>query len=906
MPGQTERLECCTDDSCCASTTHLTSTPCCSAKVDECEDDCCKHESEMRSNDAACCSIEDTKLDTCCATEKSESVSKSVKDLIQEACTSGCCLTQSTDESTCCESETRSCSDSCCSDGQAKVGGFDASFEITQAAGGEHYEYNVFGMDCASCAATIEKSVGRLSGIQSATVNFSTGKLQVVGANAAVIEQLPGHVKKIGYTLEPVETRRKRTYVVEGMDCGACAKTIENHLRKVPGVRTVTVNFSTGKMVIDHDNTIEEIVSEVTKAGYRASLDTKEQAANSESRSNHSQEWLIATSGVLFVFGLIFKFVHLPSYIATFLFALVIVSAGYKPSRSAVYGIRSRSLDMNVLMSLAALGAAIIGQWAEGASVVWLFSFGTMLQNKSIDKTRSSIRSLMNLAPPEAWVKIGSEYVRRPVSSVGIGDIVLVKPGERISLDGEVVKGESTINQAPITGESIPVDKAVGAQVYAGTINENGSLEIVVSKLAEDSAISRIIRMVEEAQEKKAPTQALVDKFARVYTPVVFVLAFLVMVVPPLMGFGAWLGWIYKGLELLVVACPCALVISTPVAIVSAIGNAARNGVLIKGGTSLETTGKITAVAFDKTGTLTEGKPNVVEVTPLQTSKDHLLAIATTLEGHSTHPIASAIVRHAEKLGIKPLPGDGFRNILGKGVTATVEGTEYFAGNLNLFQSLDASIEHIIERVRALQSEGNTIVIVGTKDHIHGFITVADTVRSTTSHTIQALKNTGIGQIVMLTGDNEGTAKRVASETGVTGYYAELLPDGKVKALKTVQQNGNVVAMVGDGINDAPALATADVGIAMGGAGTDTAMETADVVLMSDNLEKLPYTIQISRRALGIIKQNVWFSLVIKFLALVLIFPGLLTLWGAVMSDTGAAIIVILNSMRLLSITKQP
>lgn len=509
----------------------------------------------------------------------------------------------------------------------------------------------------------------------------------------------------------------------------------------------------------------------------------------------------------------------------------------------------------------------------------------------------------MDLAPSEAWVKENGQLIKKAAEDISIGSTIVVKPGDRIPLDGEIINGESSINQAPITGESIPVDKVMGDAVYAGTINESGSLEIKVTKLVEDTTIAKIIHLVEEAQEKKAPTQAFVDKFATIYTPIVFILALFIMVIPPLFD-GAWSEWFYKGLELLVVACPCALVISTPVAIVSAIGNAAKNGVLIKGGTFLEKAGAINAIAFDKTGTLTEGKPAVSEVVSLAAEENQLLAITKTLEDYSNHPIARAIVDYTAEKKVVSLQGSNFKILTGKGVQATIQDTVYYAGNAKLFSDLGTPLTHCWSQIEKLQNEGKTIIIVGTAKSALGIISVADTIRHTTISALESLKQNGMQQIVMLTGDNEGTAKMIASQSRVDRYFADLLPEDKVKAIQQLQHEGYQTAMVGDGINDAPALATADLGIAMGGAGTDTAMETADIVLMADNLEKLPHTMKLSRKALAVIKQNIWFSIIVKVIALAFIFPGWLTLWIAVLSDTGAALLVILNSLRLLKMKK--
>lgn len=708
-------------------------------------------------------------------------------------------------------------------------------------------------------------------------------------------QDLPGSTEVISHA-------EAQIYQIDGMDCGSCAMTLEKRLRMHPAVKEVHVQFSLGKMQIVHTAKVEEIIQEVSKAGYKATLFTKQTGASDTVRPgvDRGEFLLTAVSGILLLVGIAGAYLGLPDQVATVLFALVLLAAGYKPARSAFFSIKSGSLDMNVLMTVAAIGAAILGEWAEGATVVWLFALGNLLQNRSLARTRQSIRSLMNLAPIEALVIQGQQHFRMPVEAVSIGAHVLIKPGEKIPVDGVIVKGESSIDQSSITGESLPAQKKVGDPVFAGTINQNGSLEVKVSKTSEDSTIARIIRMVEEAQEKKAPTQGFIDRFAAIYTPVVFLLALLVMVIPPIIAGGSWAEWFYKGLELLVIACPCALVISTPVAIVSAIGNAAKNGVLIKGGSILEAAGKLRAVAFDKTGTLTEGKPKVVRIEILHGTEQELLAIARTIEEQANHPIAHAITTYAKERSIQPSAGEGYQTIPGKGAKVTLDGVDYYAGNLRLFAEFAIPLETISERVEALQREGASIVLVGTPAKIWGLIAIADQMRANSIDALQNLRQTGVSSLVMLTGDNHGTAQKIAAAAGVDRFFADLLPEQKADAILQMKQEGYRVAMVGDGINDAPALAAADVGIAMGGVGTDTAMETADIVLMADNLEKLPYTMKLSNQARKIIRQNVWFSIVIKLLAFLLIFPGWLTLWLAVISDTGAALLVILNSMRLL------
>ncbi|KAB8139154.1 cadmium-translocating P-type ATPase [Gracilibacillus oryzae] len=848
--------------------------------------------------------------DKCCGSEK--------KELITIENEKGCCSSQAEKVDSTNAIETDSCCstarkemkglESCCSSKDAEKSS-SCSGEIEESpinnitpVEGEKVEYRIHGMDCPSYALTIEKGLSRLDNIQEAKVNYNTAKLQVVGNNALSLDSVENEVQKLGFKTEPLkQNKNMRIYNVEGMDCGSCAKSIENHLNTIPTVTNVSVNFSTGKMKVEHENSVDEIVSEVSKIGFKAS-EREKGSKPTETAKGKEGYGLITLTGILIVLGFIGSYNGVSPIMTTILYAVAIVISGFKPVRSAYYAIKSRSLDMNVLMSAAAIGAALIGEWFEGATVVWLFALGNALQNRSIEQTRKSIRNLMDLAPSEAWIKVGSELVKKQVEEVSVGQIVVIKPGDRIPLDGEVIQGETSVNQAPITGESIPVDKLIGDSVYAGTINESGSIEIKVTKLVEDTTIAKIIHLVEEAQEQKAPTQAFIDKFASIYTPIVFVLALVVIVLPPLFGFGTWGEWVYKGLALLVVACPCALVISTPVAIVSAIGNAAKNGVLIKGGTFLERAGAINAIAFDKTGTLTEGKPKVSEIEALTTSEDELVSLAFTLEDYSTHPIAKTIVEYAKDKGVRSKNGELFKSIVGKGVQATIDNEVHYAGNLKLFDEMNISMDDVKSRVDEIQSQGKTVVIVGTQQEIMGIISVSDTIRTTTVEALNGLKQVGVNQLVMLTGDNEGTAKMISNETNVNRYFAELLPEDKVDVIKQLQSEGHKVAMVGDGINDAPALATSDLGIAMGGAGTDTAMETADIVLMADNLEKLPHTVKLSRKALAIIKQNIWFSLIVTFIALILIFPGWLTLWMAVLSDTGAAIIVILNALRLLKV----
>jgi len=509
----------------------------------------------------------------------------------------------------------------------------------------------------------------------------------------------------------------------------------------------------------------------------------------------------------------------------------------------------------------------------------------------------------MAIAPQTARVRRAEGEVEIPVEKVNVGDVMLVRPGEKIAMDGVIVLGESAVNQAAITGESIPVAKGPGDEVFAGTLNTAGYLEVRVTKLVQDTTLAKIIQMVENAQSQRAPTQALVERFAAVYTPIVLALAVLIVVIPPTLLGEAWIPWIYRGLALLVVACPCALVISTPVAIISAISNAARQGVLIKGGVYLEAAGSLKAMAFDKTGTLTQGEPVVTDILPAGTiDKDQLLQMAAALEARSEHPLAQAIVKAAQQNGLPALTVQEFKATAGSGVEGIVNGQLVRIGNKYLFAGQDLALAELAPAIERLQQEGKTVVAVGTEAALLGIIALADAVRPESAAAIKDLKAAGIQHIVMLTGDNWSTAQAVAAAVGVDEYRAELLPHDKLSAIQELAGRYGKVAMVGDGINDAPALAAATIGIAMGGAGTDTALETADVALMADDLSKLAFTVRLSRRALSIIRQNIAFSIGLKVLAVLAVFPGWLTLWLAILADLGATIIVTINSMRLLGV----
>ncbi|GAC92180.1 cadmium-transporting ATPase [Anoxybacillus flavithermus NBRC 109594] len=697
-----------------------------------------------------------------------------------------------------------------------------------------------------------------------------------------------------------------KTYRVQGFTCANCAAKFENNVKALPGVQDAKVNFGASKITVWGTTTIEEL----EKAGAFENLkirEDKEKAVKREPFWKQKENIKVYISAVLLVISWFLGKQYGEEHIfATIGYAAAILIGGYSLFIKGFKNLVRLNFDMNTLMTVAILGAAAIGEWGEGATVVILFAISEALERYSMDKARQSIESLMDIAPKEALIRRGNEEMMVPVDDIQVGDIMIVKPGQKLAMDGIVIKGTSTLNQAAITGESVPVTKTVGDEVFAGTLNEEGLLEVKVTKRVEDTTLSKIIHLVEEAQAERAPSQAFVDRFAKYYTPAIIIFALLLAVIPPLFMGADWSEWIYRGLAVLVVGCPCALVISTPVSIVTAIGNAAKNGVLIKGGIYLEEAGNLKVIAFDKTGTLTKGVPSVTDVVTYNGNENELMTITAAIEKGSQHPLASAIIRKAEEDGLNfnDVSVEEFQSITGKGVKAKVNNAMYYVGSPGLFEELlpNGIQSEIKEQITTLQIQGKTVMALGTEKEILALIAVADEIRESSKEVIRKLHQVGIEKTVMLTGDNQRTAEAIGKQVGVSDIKADLLPEDKLNFIKELRDKYRSVAMVGDGVNDAPALAASTVGVAMGGAGTDTALETADIALMSDDLSKLPYTIKLSRKALAIIKQNITFSLGIKALSLLLIVPGWLTLWLAIFADMGATLIVTLNSMRLLKV----
>lgn len=702
-------------------------------------------------------------------------------------------------------------------------------------------------------------------------------------------------------------------YRIQGLTCANCAGKFEKNVNVIPGVKEAKVNFGAAKISVTGDTSIEHL----EKAGAFENLKvipekSGEVPQQEEKEPFYKKYRTLLFSTTLLVVGYLSFFIQGEDHIVTtLLFLAAMLVGGLSLFKIGFQNLLRFEFDMKTLMTLAVIGGAFIGEWGEVAVVVILFAISEELERFSMDRARHSIRALMTIAPREALIRRDSQELMIHVDDIAVGDTMIVKPGEKIAMDGVVVKGNSAVNQAAITGESVPVEKTTDDDVFAGTLNEEGLLEVNITKLVADTTISKIIHLVEEAQGERAPSQAFVDKFAKYYTPIIMVIAALVAIMPPLLFGGSWDTWIYQGLAVLVVGCPCALVISTPISIVSAIGNAAKHGVLVKGGIYLEEIGSLKAIAFDKTGTLTKGVPTVTDyhVLNAQTNEDELLAIIAALEDRSHHPLASAIMKKANAAHINytDIQVEDFSSITGKGIKGIVDAVPYYIGSPKLFKEVAAIrfTKAFETEILALQNQGNTVMLVGTETDMLAIIAVADEVRDSSKEVIEKLHRAGVKDTIMLTGDNQATANAIGKHVGIANVQAELMPEDKLRFIKQLRAAHGRVAMVGDGVNDAPALAASTVGIAMGGASTDTALETADIVLMGDDLRKLPFTVRLSKKTLNIIKANITFAILIKLIALLLVIPGWLTLWIAILSDMGATLIVSLNSMRLMRVKEK-
>ncbi|MEW6344512.1 MAG: heavy metal translocating P-type ATPase [Paraburkholderia sp.] len=686
------------------------------------------------------------------------------------------------------------------------------------------------------------------------------------------------------------------------MDCPTEEALIRKKLGRMPYVRSLDFNLMQRVLTVVHTpEALGSILASLRSLDFDPQLADAAAPLESAPAAPPKPWWPLALAGAAAVGSEAASWLGAPTWLAAALAIVAVLSCGLTTYKKGWLAIRNGNLNINALMSIAVTGALVLRQWPEAAMVMVLFTIAELIEAKSLDRARNAIKGLMQLTPEQATVKQPDGNWRAvDIKSVTPGNIVRVKPGERIGLDGEIVSGRSSVNQAPITGESLPVDKTEGDAVFAGTINQAGSFDYRVTAAASNTTLARIIHAVEEAQGSKAPTQRFVDQFARVYTPIVFAVALAVAVVPPLLFGGVWHDWVYKALVMLVIACPCALVISTPVTIVSGLAAAARQGILIKGGAYLEQGRKLKWLALDKTGTITHGKPVQTDF-ELRADLDlaRCRSLAASLAGRSDHPVSQAVANAAKADGIATSKVESFEAILGRGVSGTIDGVSYLLGNHRLVHELGRCSAALEARLDALERQGKTVVMLMDAERVLALFAVADTVKDSSRAAIADLHKLGV-QTAMLTGDNPHTAEAIAQQVGIDQARGDQLPEDKLKAVEGLAANGATVGMVGDGINDAPALARADIGFAMGAMGTDTAIETADVALMDDDLRKIPLFIRLSQATHSVLVQNIALALGVKAVFLALTLMGYGTMWMAVFADAGASLLVVGNGLRLL------
>lgn len=769
---------------------------------------------------------------------------------------------------------------------------------------GERVTYRIENMDCPTEEALIRNRLGKEPGVVALDFNLMQRVLGVEH-NLSSTESIEKALASVGMQAVRQDIQVVTTVLrIEKMDCPTEETLIRGKLNGMPGMHGLDFNLMQRTLTVRHaPEAIAPAVKAIESLGMAAEVQQTNEPPDAQAPAEKANWWPMAVSGITAVFAEGVYWVNDGNHWTVIALALVSISTGgldtYKKGWIAL---KNFNLNMNALMAIAVTGAMAIGHWPEAAMVMFLFALAEVIEAKSLDRARNAIRGLMDLTPETATVRQADNvWIDMPAKQVPKGAVVRVRPGERIALDGQITAGSSAINQAPITGESLPIEKTEGDQVFAGTINQTGSFEYRVTSSASDSTLARIIHAVESAQGSRAPTQRFVDQFARIYTPVVFAVAALVAVVPPLAFGGAWFDWIYRALVLLVIACPCALVISTPVTIVSGLAAAARRGILIKGGIYLEGGRKLRALALDKTGTLTHGKPEQTDFVPIATNALEITTWAASLAVRSDHPVSQAIARKAKQNGIEPLEVEDFSALPGRGVRGRIAGQHFQMGNLRLAQECGLSEGTVKSKLETLERQGKTAVLLMSDSAVLGIFAVADTVKETSREAVAQLKALGV-RTLMLTGDNQHTAAAIAAQVGISEVQGSQLPEDKLKTIEGLLGSGGQVGMVGDGINDSPALARSDIGFAMGAAGTDTAIETADVALMDDDLRKIPAFIRMSRSTATILTQNIILALGIKAVFLALTFTGHATMWMAVFADMGASMLVVFNGLRLLKL----
>lgn len=758
-------------------------------------------------------------------------------------------------------------------------------------------------MDCPTEEALIRKRLGTVPSIANLSFDLLDRKLTVehaAGALPSVLEALDD----VGMGGVVQGAHSKRSVVrIEKMDCPTEEALIRKRMAAMNEVESLDFDLVGRKLTISHaPGAIPAVLTALSEVGMQGVLDSSDVEslrAGTQGTSWAAQNWKLLLGGAFALTAELSAFAFGDLSVPAAVLSLVAIAlSGVGTYRKGFIALRHKTLNINALMAIAVTGAVLIGQWPEAAMVMFLFGVAEAIEARSLERAKRAVQSLMSMAPETATVHLPAGWQTIPVADVAIGSVVRVRPAERIPLDGVVTVGASSVDQAPITGESVPVDKTVGDPLYAGTVNQNAEIEFKTTAVASDSTLARIVHTVQEAQASRAPTQRFVDKFAAYYTPAVVAIALAAAVIPPLFMGGDWLTWVYRALVMLVVACPCALVISTPVTVVSGLTAAARRGILIKGGKFLEGGNLLTVLALDKTGTLTRGEPAVTDFIVLLGQADEQLRTATALSSRSDHPVSRAITTYAADAG-PLLDVTGFAAIQGRGVEGEIAGRKYWLGNHRLVEELGACSPELEARLGALEEQGKTVMVLVADKTPQAVIAIADTLRAESAEAVVQLKRLGI-RPVMLTGDNLHTANAIARQVGIDDVRSELLPQDKLSAITQLQADGTQVGMVGDGANDAPALAKADIGFAIGAAGTHAAIETADVALMDDDPRKLPAFIRLSRSTKAILWQNIVLAIGIKAVFLMLTVAGQATLWMAVFADMGTSLLVVFNGMRLL------
>ncbi|TAM35978.1 MAG: heavy metal translocating P-type ATPase [Burkholderiaceae bacterium] len=778
-----------------------------------------------------------------------------------------------------------------------------AQREIPTAAGQSRAAYRIDNMDCPTEEALIRDRLGKVAGVDHLSFNLMQ-RVLTVDHSLPTLEPIEKALASIGMKAQRQDAQAGATTVLQiaKMDCPTEEGLIRGKLQGMEGVTDLQFNLMQRTLTVRHTpQALALAVQAIESLGFETQVQATYRPPDDQAPPQPTNWWPMAVSGLAAVLAEGVFYVNGGNHWLVIALALVsIATGGLSTYKKGWIALKNLNLNMNALMSIAVTGAMVIGHWPEAAMVMFLFAMAEVIEAKSLDRARNAIRGLMDLAPTTATVRqADGSWLEIPAKDVSLDAFVRVRPGERIALDGLITSGRSAINQAPITGESLPVEKTEGDQVFAGTINETGSFEFKVTAAANDSTLARIIHAVESAQGSRAPTQRFVDQFARVYTPAVFAVALLVAIVPPLAMGAPWLDWIYKALVLLVIACPCALVISTPVTIVSGLAAAARRGILIKGGVYLEGGHKLKVLALDKTGTLTHGKPEQTDFVSVGGNVSEVQRWAASLAARSDHPVSQALARKAKKDGVSLAEVLDFNALPGRGVNGRIAGRLLHLGNHRLIQERGLSTPELQPALEGLERQGKTAVMLVDDTAMLGIFAVADTVKESSKEAVSDLQALGI-RTLMLTGDNQHTAQAIAAQVSITEARGDQLPEDKLKTIESLVGGPGQVGMVGDGINDSPALARADIGFAMGAAGSDTAIETADVALMDDDLRKIPTFIRLSRKTAQILTQNIVLALGIKAVFLALTFSGQATMWMAVFADMGASLLVVFNGLRLL------